>query len=268
MSALLAGLFARRKRQGPPLPPAACGLVLDAPVPVLYAVGDVHGRIDLYREMEAQIAAEDEPGEKLIVLLGDLIDRGPDSAGMIDHLLAPAPAGTTRLCLLGNHEEMAIQFLLDPDPKAAWLSHGGAEMLMSYGIARDPQALRQLSRRALAMRIAAHVPQEHFDFLHSLPLFLRAGPHFLCHAGIDPAVALDAQDRRALLWSRRFLDPESPPPVGLAPGGVVVQGHVPIEAAAQRGWRINVDTGAYITGRLSAVRFAAGCAPSFLSVGN
>lgn len=266
MRGLLGGLLARRKRKGRSQPTVR-GLVLDTPPPLLYAVGDVHGRIDLYREMEARIAAEDRPGEKLIVLLGDLIDRGPDSAGMIDHLLAPAPAGLTRLCLLGNHEEMAIQFLLDPDPKAEWLHYGGAEMLMSYGIVRDPEALRQLSRRALSMRIAAHVPQEHVDFLRSLPLFVWAGPHFLCHAGVDPAVALDAQDRRALLWSRRFLEAGGPPPAGLAPGGVVVQGHVPIETPAQRGWRINVDTGAYMTGRLSAVRVVAGCSPTFLSVG-
>ncbi len=267
MRALLRRLVARRGPQALAAKPAVAGMMLDPPLPTIYAVGDVHGRLDLFRAMEAQIAADAAPGAKLIVLLGDIIDRGPDSAGMIDHLLAPAPAGTTRLCLLGNHEDMALQFLRDPDPRADWLVHGGAEMLASYGIARDIAALRALSRRALAMRIAAHIPQDHLDFLAALPLYLHAGPHYLCHAGVDPAQPLDQQDRRTLLWSRRFTDPESPPPRGLAPGGLVVQGHMPIEAPALRDWRINVDTGAYMTGRLSAVRLVQGLAPVFLSEG-
>ncbi|MDP2062096.1 MAG: metallophosphoesterase [Phaeovulum sp.] len=267
MNTLLRWILARRKPQPGPPQPAASGLVLDAEPAALYAVGDVHGHIDLYRQIEARIAADPVPGEKLIVLLGDIVDRGPDSAGMIDHLLAPPPAGVGRICLLGNHEDMALQFLLDPDPLAEWLVHGGAEMLASYGIARGVEAARALSRRALAMRIAAHIPGEHIEFLQSLPLFLRAGPHFLSHAGVDAALPLEMQTRRALLWSRQFIDAETAPPPGLGPSGLVVQGHLPIESAAQRGWRINVDTGAYVTGRLSAVRLQPGLAPVFLSVG-
>ncbi|MBW6505862.1 MAG: metallophosphoesterase [Rhodobacteraceae bacterium] len=268
MSALVRRLFTRRRPPAPAPQPAVSGMMLDPPLPTIYAVGDVHGRLDLYRAMEARIAADAVPGAKLIVLLGDIIDRGPDSAGMIDHLLAPAPMGTTRLCLLGNHEDMALQFLRDPDPRADWLAYGGAEMLASYGIARDITALHALSPKALAMRIAAHIPQEHVDFLAGLPLYLHAGRHYLCHAGVDPAQPLDQQDRQTLLWSRRFADPESLPPPDLAPGGLVVQGHMPVTAPSQRDWRINVDTGAYVTGRLSAVRLVQGLAPVFLAAGD
>ncbi|WP_372841070.1 metallophosphoesterase [Phaeovulum sp.] len=243
------------------------GVMRARPLPTIYAIGDVHGRLDLYRELEARIASDEVTGEKLVVLLGDMIDRGPDSAGMIDHLLAPPPAGLARLSLAGNHEDMALRFLRAPDPKAEWLAHGGVETLASYGIVRDFAEAQSLPRKVLAMRVAAHVPQEHLDFLAAMPLFLHAGPFFLCHAGIDPALPLERQNRQTLLWSRRFATPEGPPPRGLAPGGSVIQGHMPIARAEQRDWRINLDTGAYITGQLSAVRLAEGYSPEFFSTG-
>lgn len=261
----LRGLLRRRPAPSAPQPAAAGGVVRDPPLPLIYAVGDVHGRLDLFCRIEAQIAA-DRGGNKLIVLLGDIVDRGPDSAGMIDHLLARPPEGINRICLLGNHEEMALRFLRDPDPQSDWLSHGGAEMLASYGIARDLATMRGLSRRALAMRVASHVPEEHLFFLENLPLFLRAGPYFFCHAGVDPDAALTAQHRHTLLWSRRYLEEFGQPPPDLAADGLVVQGHVPIEMPLRKDWRINVDTGAYSTGRLAAVRLAYGEAPIFLTV--
>jgi len=269
MSNLLRRLLGRAPKRDPAESrDSLFGLVRASPLPTLYAVGDVHGRLDLYRELEARIAAHDVPGEKLIVLLGDIVDRGPDSAGMIDLLLAPPPAGLSRLTLAGNHEDMALRFLRAPDPKAEWLAHGGAETLASYGIVHDLDEAQSLPRKTLAMRVAAQVPQEHLDFLAALPLFLHAGPFFLCHAGIDPTHPLERQDRATLLWSRRFFDPEGAPPLSLAPGGFVVQGHMPIERPKLRDWRINVDTGAYMTGRLSAVRLSEGHTPEFFSTGD
>jgi len=265
----MSGGIWRRFLARPPKPKTqperlAAGVSFGPPVPPVYAVGDVHGRLDLFRKMESQIAA-DRAGEKLIVLLGDVVDRGPDSAGMIDHLLASPPPGISRVCLLGNHEDMALRFLQDPDPQADWLAHGGAEMLASYGVARDLDAIRSLSRKSLEMRIVAHVPEDHLRFLANLPTFMRAGANFYCHAGVDPALALGAQMRRTLLWSRRFLDDAGAPPPDLPEGGLVVQGHVPVAAPQQKAWRVNVDTGAFSTGRLSAVRLSAGEAPQFLS---
>ena len=265
----MSGSIWRRLLARPPKPNAqpeglAVGVSLRAPVPPVYAVGDVHGRLDLFRKIESQIAA-DRAGEKLIVLLGDVVDRGPDSAGMIDHLLASPPPGIRRVCLLGNHEEMALRFLQDPDPQADWLAYGGAEMLASYGVARDLGAIRSLSRKALAMRLVAHVPEDHLHFLANLPAFMRAGANFFCHAGVDPTLALSAQMRRTLLWSRRILDDATAPPPDLPEGGLVVQGHVPVAAPLQKAWRVNVDTGAFSTGRLTAVRLSGGEAPHFLS---
>jgi serine/threonine protein phosphatase 1 len=243
-----------------PLPPgrprpvadAVTGLQLAPPFPTIYAVGDLHGRLDLYREMESRILHDPAPGAKLLLLLGDVLDRGPDSAALVDHLLAAPPEGLARHCLMGNHEDMALRFLDDPDPQSNWLWQGGAATLASYGL--DWPAAAQLGPRQRASLLAAHVPAAHRQFLASLPTFLRAGPLFFSHAGADPALPLAAQQRQALLWSRSYLDKSLPAPPDLPPGGLVVQGHVPLLAPERRGWRVNVDTGAVFSGRLSAIR--------------
>ncbi|MFP1645471.1 metallophosphoesterase [Pontitalea aquivivens] len=244
----------------------APGLDLPGPFPPIYAVGDIHGEVALYRQLERRILADratrfgDRPA--LVVILGDMIDRGPDSAGLIDFLLAPAPRGLRRLCLMGNHEQMALAFLTAPDPRAAWLDHGGAQTLASYGIVPDPRHGYRMPARRLRALVAAHVPPAHLAFLRGLPAWLWAG-HFFCHAGTAPDRSLTRQSLGTLLWSRGFDDPSLPAPADLG-GALVVHGHMPQPRAVQRGWRINVDSGACATGRLSAVRLVAGDEPAFL----
>ena len=223
----------------------------DGPV---YAVGDVHGHLSLYRLLE-QAIIDDAPAGGLIVLLGDVVDRGPQSAAMIDHLLAPPPAGFERLCLRGNHEDMMRRFVDKPRRDRSWLAHGGAQTLASYGIGADPVRGYDMAAGPLQRLMSAHIPQTHLDFLSDLPLSLMVGRYFLAHAGIDPARPIAEQTKEDLMWSRNWTEPDLPPPADQG-GLVVVQGHVPIGQVTQRGWRINVDTGAYSSGVLSAVRLS------------
>jgi serine/threonine protein phosphatase 1 len=232
--------------------------------PVTYAVGDIHGRLDLYRKLEARIAAEAATAGHpvLVVLLGDLVDRGPDSAGLLDHLTARPPAGLQRQALMGNHEEMMLRFLGAPKAHKAWLSFGGRETLQSYGLLPDPERGFDLSEARLRHMLAAHVPEEHIAFLRGLPAALRLGQsYFLCHAGIDPAKPLAAQSARDLMWTRE-MEAAADPPEGVT----VVHGHVPVERACPVGWRLPVDTGAYATGRLSAVRLTPDRPPKTFEV--
>jgi len=253
------GRLARRERGE-----RARGLVIDRPGATIYALGDVHGCHRLYRAMEEAILRDPgrAPGSApVMILLGDMIDRGPESARLIETLCAPPPAGLERFCLAGNHEAMALDFLAAPDPAAPWLGFGGRETLLSYGIA--PGALRS---RRLAGQVAAAIPAGHLGFLRSLPHLIRAGGHYFSHAGPDPTLGPDAQGTRQLLWSGSFLGPDLPAPSWLGEG-LAVQGHVVVEEVERRGWRLCTDTGAYATGRLSAVRLAPGSEPSVLTVG-
>lgn len=246
------GLF-RQRRGATALDQAAQHLtrVHEAPV---YAVGDVHGYLSLYQLLEQSII-DDAPDGGLIVLLGDVVDRGPESAAMIDHLLAPPPAGFERLCLRGNHEDMMRRFVDKPGRYRSWLAHGGAQTLASYGIPADPVRGYDMGASRLQQLMQAHIPPRHLQFLDDLPLSLTVGQYFLAHAGVDPARPIAAQTKEGLLWSRSWTEPDLQPPDDLG-DRVVVQGHVPIAQAAWQGWRMNVDTGAYSSGLLSAVRLS------------
>lgn len=223
----------------------------------LWAVGDVHGRLDLYRRIEDRIIAEGQPAT--ILLLGDLIDRGPESRGVIEHVLSPAPEGFRRLALTGNHEDMALRFLDDPRRNAAWLGWGGREMIASYApgaTGDDPEALAAALRAAL--------PEAHLAFLRSLPVLATAGRYVLSHTGGGPETPLFRQTRTDLVWARHGETPDLIAPSDLA-GRVMVHGHVPVAEARLNGWRINLDTGAYATGRLSAVCLTQDGDPRFIS---
>jgi serine/threonine protein phosphatase 1 len=221
----------------------------DAPS-LVYAVGDVHGCFDLYRQMEDDIAAEvaAKGAPALLILLGDFIDRGPQSAQMLDHLLGPAPPLLTRCALMGNHEDMFVQFMRKPRPDHPWLHHGGAETLRSYGM--RPENLP----RKLALSLTAHIPSAHIDFLANLPLALHMPGLMFSHAGANPMRAPQDQTKSDLLWGDPALLDSAPLSLRVVHGHIPTSHGQPLVTPA----RVNVDTGAYATGVLTAAKMNFG----------
>ena len=215
----------------------------------LYAIGDVHGRLDLLRPMHERIAEEiarDRPDDWRIVHLGDYVDRGANSAGVIDFLIAARAADPRVLALGGNHDLGFLEFLGIPDPSGLFARFGGVETARSYGVRLDPRDGRAFAGQAAELRAA--VPEAHRAFLRGLPYSLTFGDFFFCHAGIRPGVPLDRQEPRDLIWIRdAFLNY-----AGLHPK-VVVHGHTPSPEAQVLANRVNVDTGAYQSNRLTAL---------------
>ena len=215
-----------------------------------YAVGDIHGRLDLLdrllAKIEADIAAR-APALNLVVFLGDLIDRGPQSAGVVERLRTWQPNDARAVFLCGNHEEIMLRVLGgEPGILSDWLRFGGAECLASYEL--SPTALKQMSEPEALAAIKAAVPAEHRIFLGTFADTFRFGDYLFVHAGIRPGVAVAAQSQQDLRWIREpFLDDATDH------GFVVVHGHTISPAVEERGNRIGVDTGAYRSGRLTAV---------------
>lgn len=215
----------------------------------LYAIGDVHGRLDLLERMHESIAEElarDRPDEWRIVHLGDYVDRGPDSAGVIDLLISARAADPRFMALVGNHDVGFLDFLRLPDPSGLFARYGGVDTARSYGVRLDPDDGRAFAGQAAKLR--ATVPEAHSTFLRGLPYSLEFGDFFFCHAGIRPGVPLDKQAPMDLIWIRdAFLDHP-----GLHPK-VVVHGHTPSPQAQVLANRVNVDTAAFKSNRLTAL---------------
>lgn len=215
----------------------------------IYAIGDVHGRLDLLERLYTLIDKDlsTRPvGDFRLIHLGDYIDRGSDSAGVIQTLVDLTSADKRILAIAGNHDSAFLEFMVNPDCNNLFARFGGVETAISYGIAADftTQQLAIRSRDGLAKV----VPWSHFDFLAALPYSVSFGDYFFCHAGIRPSVDLDAQTPDDLAWIRQdFLRH-----TGLY-AKVIVHGHTPGDSVAMFANRVNVDTGAYFSGRLSAV---------------
>ena len=215
-----------------------------------YAVGDIHGRLDLLNSILAEIERDmaARPAVKtFIIFLGDLIDRGPDSAGVVERLRSYRNPAARPVFLGGNHEEVLLEIL---DGKLgvlpSWLKFGGAECAKSYGI--DVDALRQMDERAAIELVRAKVPRAHREFLESMADTFRFCDYLFVHAGIRPGIGIEEQDRKDLRWIRDpFLSD------GKEHGFVVVHGHTIVEEIQERPNRIGIDTGAYRTGVLTAV---------------
>ncbi|RCS25642.1 serine/threonine protein phosphatase [Phyllobacterium salinisoli] len=216
-----------------------------------YAVGDVHGCYDQLMTLE-RIIVEDAgqlPGPKLIVMLGDYVDRGPASAQVLEHLLAPPPQDFHRFCLMGNHEMAMLDYLDGHLPLERWLQMGASSTLLSYGMDVDHMRRVYRSPQELDDNIRSAIPERHKNFLRSLPILIDAGPFLFVHAGIRPGIRLDEQKDEDLLFIRRdFLDNAH------LLDRWVIHGHTPVEKAEPDGRRINLDTGAFYSGKLSAAR--------------
>lgn len=210
----------------------------------VYAIGDVHGCADRLAALHAAVGADLDARPcpaPLLVHLGDYIDRGPASAGVIEALLAPPP-GLPTVNLVGNHEAMLLAALASGDRSdaAIWLGNGGAETLASWGI----------GHRTRPRDWALAIPPRHHGFLRGLSLLHReratGGGYVFVHAGLRPGVALERQVRDDLLWMREpFLSSDADF------GAVVVHGHTPEEAPVVRANRIGIDTGAVLGGALT-----------------
>jgi len=215
-----------------------------------YVVGDVHGRLDLLETLLNAIeedASVRPPARTFIVFLGDLVDRGLDSAGVLERLSTYRPPFATPVFLMGNHEEFFLNVLDgDVDTVGNWLTYGGRELAASYGISDG--WLLNASPQAVAREVYRRVPAAHRDFVRGFGDSFRFGDYLFVHAGIRPGVALEDQSPRDMRWIREaFLDDRSDH------GVVVVHGHTIVEQVEERSNRIGIDTGAYHTGVLTAL---------------
>jgi len=215
----------------------------------IYAIGDIHGRLDLLDRLIAMIDEDDLRrgiAATELIFLGDLVDRGPDSRGVVERLMALAEARPVRF-LMGNHEEVFLR-ALEGDLKALrfLIRIGGRETLFSYGISEEEY--RNFEYDALMASVRAAVPASHIAFLTRFEHWIEAGDYLFVHAGLRPGVELEEQKTADLRWIRDdFLSHRA------SFGKMVVHGHSITDDIDERGNRIGIDTGAFASGKLTAI---------------
>lgn len=216
---------------------------------MVYAIGDIHGQLDLLHQLETIIRRDADTVDaerRVLVYLGDYIDRGADSHGIIEHLLQAPPVPFERVCLIGNHESYMLRYLEDSLVAEAWLANGGRETLLSYGISPPDEFQADGWPQRVQAELRDRLPRAHEAFLRDLAFSHREGDYLFVHAGVRPGVPLDQQDPEDLIWIRReFLSDRRDF------GAVVVHGHSIRPKPENLPNRIGIDTGAYRTGRLT-----------------
>jgi serine/threonine protein phosphatase 1 len=216
----------------------------------IYAIGDVHGRADLLDALLGMVAQDDEerpPASLSLILLGDLIDRGPDSRAVVERVMALTASGGDVRCLKGNHEEAFIR-VAQGDVRAlpVFRRMGGETTLASYGL--SPALFRVMTDQEIVKWIGSHLPRAHIDFLDALPDSIAIGDYLFVHAGIRPGVPIKDQSPADLRWIRReFLDHRGPH------SHMIIHGHSISPDVDERAGRIGIDTGAFLSGRLTAI---------------
>ena len=219
----------------------------------LYCVGDIHGRLDLLQEVHQKIEMDalDFDDRKILVYLGDYVDRCMHSRQVIDCLLANNFPDFEKVFLLGNHEQVLLQFLLSQDDAIAhdWFRFGGLSTLVSYGInVRGIPTAKDLA--GLRAELTEKLPAVHLDFFQRLALNYEIDGYFFVHAGIKPKVKLHLQRAEDMLWIREeFLNSD------VFHGKVIVHGHSVTDEPEIRHNRIGIDTGAYVSGKLTCAVF-------------
>jgi len=214
----------------------------------VYAVGDIHGRLDLFREIIRSIDADDaarQPAHSCVVLLGDLIDRGPDSSGVV-RLAREWMRKRSVTAVMGNHEEMFLQSFDKASILRNFLRHGGLETMLSYGIPES--AFSEVGPEELQHMMAEAVPDEDRKFLGGFEKMVRFGDYVFVHAGVRPDLPLERQNGVDCRWIREpFLSHEGDF------GGMIVHGHTVTDAPELLANRIGIDTGAFKSGTLTAI---------------
>lgn len=242
----LRSLFGSRPAPPPAEMPYDSPLTPDAP---FVAIGDLHGRVDLLDRLLERLARED--ADCPWVFLGDYVDRGPDSAGVLARLRALQAEQPERvICIKGNHEKMVIDFLDDPAGRGMrFLQFGGIETLKSFGVDPRTRNITQEDTLDLCDAFRQALPEGLVDWLTDLPLSWSSGNVHCVHAAMDPERGLEGQESRTLMWGHpQFLTQTRDD------GVWVVHGHTIMKAPQYSGGRISIDTGAYQTGRLTAAR--------------
>lgn len=214
----------------------------------VYAVGDIHGRLDLFERLIVEIECDDadrESAKTTIILLGDLVDRGPDSSGVLDAAIELSARRRVHI-LCGNHEEMFLRSLESDALMREFLHRGGRETALSY--LGDADAYNQLSFEEVRQRLLEALPANHLDFLKSLEDKVIIGDYLFVHAGVRPGINIEDQTLADLRWIREpFLSSDRPS------NYCVVHGHTITSEPAEHQGRIGIDTGAYQSGRLTAL---------------
>lgn len=216
----------------------------------VYAIGDIHGCDDQFAKLLALIDADHarrEPMHQVIVLLGDLIDRGPDSAGVVERAMRLAQSGRDVRLIAGNHEELLLMSCVgDPKSLRIFARNGGRETALSYGISEE--AYDAAGFEELHQLLDAHVPAEHIEFLSGMEEIVVIGDYAFVHAGVRPGVPLADQRGEDLRWIRdRFLKHSEPFE------RFIIHGHTIAETVDEQANRIGIDTGAYLGGQLTAI---------------
>jgi serine/threonine protein phosphatase 1 len=216
----------------------------------VYAIGDVHGRLDLLDALLFRIEADERArgaADTQLVFLGDLIDRGPQSAGVVQRALETERSGRSVRFLMGNHEEVFLKALGGSvEALRFFVKIGGRATILSYGF--DEEEYASLDFDDLLPALIARVPVEHFEFVKQFEDRVAIGDYLFVHAGIRPRVALEEQTGGDLRWIRsEFLDFRG------SHGSIVVHGHTITEQVEERSNRIGIDTGAFASGRLTAL---------------
>tara|TARA_R100000656_G_C3947787_1_gene127847 strand:+ start:345 stop:1112 length:768 start_codon:yes stop_codon:yes gene_type:complete len=217
----------------------------------IYAIGDIHGRADLLEDLLTQISRDAANGtvdDMRLIFLGDYVDRGWESRAVLERLTTLSLPPLKTVFLMGNHEEAFLNFLADPQFLDNWRQYGGLETLHSYGLKDLTFRAETSYLQQVHAEFQNALPAAHLTFLKALPLSYEAGDYFFAHAGVRPGIPLAEQSPRDLCWIREeFLTSK------VDFGKRIVHGHCPEEEPQVRENRIGIDTGAYITGRLTAV---------------
>ena len=221
----------------------------------IFAVGDIHGCKDLLDNIHQKIikASKDKKGEKLIIYIGDYIDRGPDIKGTIQTLIDFNPANFKKIFLLGNHEQMLLEFISEnKNNPFEWIYNGGSETLESYGIDLSEHIDNDMDLKIdikIKKKFIQLLPSSHLNFFNQLVLNYTYDDYFFVHAGINPTIPIEMQEKETMIWTREedFFKPT------MKYEKIIVHGHTPKEKIEKFPYRINIDTGSFYSGNLSCL---------------